>query len=103
MRLEGSGPSDGEPAGGWVGSPALVDTQILHLLLCRFTGSKVALRLPCPSREQQRHPDVECKTMFLQAEGLQLALLDGLLFPEANDEIRAPYLIAGEAIGTGHL
>lgn len=103
MRLESSAPVDGEPHGGWVEAPTLIDTQVLQLLLCRFTGDKVSLELPCQARRQGVHPDDECKTVFLQAEGLRLALLDGSLFPQATDEIRAPYAQSGEAIGTGHL
>ena len=103
MRLESSAPTDGEPDGGWVEAPMLIDTQILQLLLCRFTGDKVSLEEPCRARFGLFHPDVECKTVFVQTEGLKAALVDALVLPEITDEVRAPYASAGEAIGTGHL
>jgi hypothetical protein len=103
MRLESSDPVEGEPEGGWVEAPTLIDTQILQTLLCKFTGDKVTIEEPCQARFGLFHPDVECKTVFVQTEGLKAALVDGLLLPEVTDEVRAPHASAGEAIGTGHL
>lgn len=103
MKLESSALVDGEPEGGWIWAPTLIDTQILQLLLCRFTGDKVTINEPCQARFVMAHPDVECRTVFVQTEGLKAALVDSLLLPEITDEVRAPYGTAGEAIGTGHL
>ena len=100
MKLETNQPIPGEPEDGWVGTEPLIDTEILQLILCRFTGDKVPMHGTCQTRWDRRHPDVECKTLFLQAEGLRYELLDGRL--GANEELRAPYRV-GEPVATTHL
>lgn len=85
-----------EPVGDWVVNEPLIDTEILSLALCRFTGEQLALTVPCGARGS-RHADVECHTIFFSPAGL--ASLSNLLFPDAQSEIRRP-MRQGEAVGT---
>lgn len=97
MRVEGSEVGPDEPEDGWVGARPLIDTEVLSLVLCRFTGERLGLQESCQARVLGRHPDVICHALFLQADALQGALAGGEEIPEAQSELRRPYRL-GEAI-----
>jgi hypothetical protein len=60
-----------EPEGGWVTAPTLADSQILTIALCRYTGDKPEREgLRCQAREAMMHADVDCVTLYHQAEAL---------------------------------
>lgn len=92
----------GEPTDGWVTSPLLTDTELLVTTLCRFSGSATSHRDACPGRVNSMHPDVECRTLFFQAEAFSRGLIDlegfGASVPE---QIRVPWR-GGTPIGTSH-
>jgi hypothetical protein len=70
-----------EPEGGWVVAPTLVDTQILTIALCRFTGCKpndeteASDHVVCPERVKGVHVDEECITLYHQADALRAGLV----------------------------
>ena len=99
MKLETNAPVAGEPEGGWVTGQPLIDTQVLELVLCRFTGSRVTLDEPCQARLLGRHPDVDCPAIFYSADALEAKVMGGTEFPRVQQEVRAPYPM-GEATGT---
>ena len=61
----------GEPQDGWVTAPTLVDTEILTLALCRYTGHAPDVNGRCHQRALRLHADVECTTLYHQAEALR--------------------------------
>ncbi len=48
-------------------SPRLYGQVMRTVVLCSFTGQQVELHEPCPYREQQRHPDEECRSAYHRA------------------------------------
>lgn len=101
MRLESNAPVEGEPDGGWVEAPTqLIDTELLQTVLCRFTGHPVGF-LGCLAREQRRHPDVDCQTVYFQSYALLEGRVPTSTLRLAAEEIRAPWS-GGEPIGTEH-
>lgn len=87
----------GEPGGGWAVAPTLVDTEILTIALCRFTGVRPnaelssSEQLTCDDRVRGLHPDVDCTTLYHQAEALRAGTIS---YEMASTEVTAP---AGEA------
>ncbi len=101
MKLESLEPVEGEPEGGWVEAPAtLIDTELLQTVLCRFTGHPAGF-LGCLAREQRRHPDVNCQTVYFQSYALVEGRVSTEDFSHVPEEVRAPWL-QGEPIGTEH-
>lgn len=101
MKLEHDDDNlDPHPEDGWITAPTLVDTEITSLTLCRFTGRKVKLDTVCVARDLGLHKDVDCASLYLQAEALASGTVDQTLFPEVQEEIRTP--AAGDDV-TGQL
>lgn len=90
-----------EPEDGWVTAPQLIDTELLAVTLCRFTGQAVPHSDRCPERGLNLHPDIECRSLFLQADALTSGTLKLGAFEEIPEEIRQPWT-GGDQIGTGH-
>lgn len=101
MQLESNQPVAGEPDDGWQTARPLIDTQIVELVLCRFTGDKTSVDGGCQARALNLHPDMDCRALFLNAATLSTGPASAG-FPEPQDEVRVPFR-SGEAIGTGHL
>ena len=70
-----SAPTPDEPEGGWQQAPTLHDSEILSVVLCRYTGQQPILTGDrvglCDARLYSQHPDVECMTLYHQQEALQ--------------------------------
>lgn len=64
-----------EPPGGWVTGPELINTEVLLIQLCRFTGSPLEDG-GCIHRALHRHPDEVCETYFVSAKALQEKWVD---------------------------
>ena len=92
--------ADGEPEGGWVTSDERVDTELLQVTLCRFTGEKASHSEPCPARERGIHPDEECRAIFVQGTALAEGRINPADFVEVPEEVRVPF--AGEPRGGDH-
>lgn len=88
-----------EPSEGWVAGPALVDTIITSLTLCRYSGYSVGLQEPCAFRARKRHPDVDCVSLYFQAETLGTGVLDQAQFPQAQPVVRV-HSTGDDVIGT---
>lgn len=85
-----------EPSEGWVAGYPLIDTQLLTVTLCRFTGDKLAAGDLCLDRTANRHPDVDCHALFFQADALSSDMVAGAQLPEAVSEVRAPFACGGQ-------
>lgn len=104
MRFVEDTEAHDEPDGGWVVAPALLDTVITSLVLCRFSGLQVSVGGPaggCEHRRLGRHVDVECSSLYFQAEALASGTIDQTLFPAAQEVVRA-HAAGDEPIGTTH-
>lgn len=89
-----------EPEGEWVTAQQLWDTELLVIVLCRFTGIPLSHDQACIEREAHQHPNVECRTMFFQASALAGVMkLDA--FDPLPEQVRRPWT-GGEQIGTTH-
>lgn len=64
-----------EPVGGWVTGPELIDTEVLIVQLCRYTGTALNDQ-GCLHRLLKRHPDEECRTYFVSAKALREGQVD---------------------------
>lgn len=90
MKLETSEPQPGEPEGGWVTAPALLDTVITSLVLCRFSGiPRGSLSETCPARQAGRHKDVDCTSIYYQAEALAAGQVDQARFSSTQAVTRS--------------
>lgn len=86
-----------EPEDGWVTSPQLYDTIITSTTLCRFTGVPVNLEGDCPARD--RHADVDCRSLYMQAEAIAAGALDQALFNDAQQVVRR-HTAGDDVVGT---
>jgi hypothetical protein len=69
-------PALDEPEEGWVEAPTLVDTQVLTIALCRFTGDRPERETGrCLQRQLRLHEDVDCVTLYHQADALRNGLV----------------------------
>lgn len=69
-------PGPDEPEEGWQTAEPLVDSQILSIVLCRFTGEKplgitLQNKPTCSMRALAKHEDVDCLTLYHQADALR--------------------------------
>lgn len=89
-----------EPEGGWETAPTLIDTELVVTTLCRFVGLPVGHLQPCLFRTTRRHPDEECRALYIQADALRAGLdLGG--FDEIPEEVRRPF-VGDEPSGRPH-
>lgn len=69
-------PGVDEPEGGWARAPELSDTQVLSVVLCRYTADKIdSASGQCLARMLRLHPDQDCTTLYHQAEALQAGVV----------------------------
>lgn len=67
-------PGPDEPEDGWVKSDPLADSEILSIVLCRFTGEKPTSNSEkprCSMRALAQHEDVDCLTLYHQEAALR--------------------------------
>lgn len=92
MRVESTEvPGVDEPDEGWVTATPLIDSEVVEVVLCRFTGYKVPVDDTCSTLLEGGHPDVECRAVYLQADNLPFITSGGMGFDDAQDEIRQPW------------
>lgn len=90
-----------EPEGGWVTAPALLDTVITSITLCRFSGDRASVKTGCSVRAGGGHQDVECLSLYFQAEALTSGVIDQSLFPSAQEVVRT-HGAGDDVVGTTH-
>jgi hypothetical protein len=83
----------GEPDGGWVSAPQLIDTELLTIVLCRFTGEQLAsLDDRCEARTIRLHPDEDCAAVYVQFDALdQGRTIDMQRLAGIQEELRVPF------------
>lgn len=89
--MTGQDSLEGEPQDGWVSGPELTDTELLVTTLCRFSGNPASHGEPCPTRSARLHPDVECRTLFFQAEALGRGVTGLEDYESVPEQLRQPW------------
>lgn len=102
MKIESNATAPSEPEDGWVEAPALIDTELLSTVLCRFTGRPLDLSLGCLERAERLHPDLSCGAIYYQAQALASGRLVMEDFAAPPEQVRAPWQ-GGDVIGTTHV
>lgn len=93
--------ASGEPEGGWVTAPTLIDTELLVTTLCRFSGEAVGHEQDCQYRLLRRHPDQECRALYFQGSALNEGLVSLEKFDALPEEVRVPFG-GGDSGGSDH-
>lgn len=78
-----------EPAEGWEGGQRLYDSELLTVVLCRYTGARIEDGR-CTAAE--RHPATFCPALYLQAEATRgdvVSFLDTYFDQQVPEELRA--------------
>lgn len=88
-----------EPEDGWVASPPLMDTVITSITLCRFSGMPRNPDRPCANRRLGRHENVDCESLYFQADALASGKIDQAAFPESQAVTRT-HTAGDDPIGT---
>lgn len=69
-------PALDEPEEGWTQAPTLTDTQMLSIVLCRYTGNRPEqVTTRCMARSLKLHEDVDCMTLYHQEEALRAGVI----------------------------
>lgn len=84
-------PGPDEPVDGWQTAAPLIDSEIVEVVLCRFTGDRVSVDALCDTRQVGGHPDTECRAVYLQADNLPFITDNSMAFEYAQDEVRQPW------------
>lgn len=82
-----------EPEGGWEVADRLETSEIISLLLCRYTAWPIGSDLTCPKRGRV-HADVDCVTVFWSSEAIARGELHA-------DALSAPVVRAAGATTDG--
>jgi len=69
--IRGGQPGEhGEPEDGWQTAPQLVDTVLVTIMACKFTGTMLESQDACAARLERRHPDVDCRALYINVQDM---------------------------------
>lgn len=92
-----------EPEGGWEGGPDLYDTELVSVVLCKYTGY-IVNDVDQPCEHADTHAPGPCFTLFHSATALTNGTIDIARFPTdiTVTEVRAGAFADDTPTGVTH-